>query len=445
LQAIFKHFAQMVGLRYYDCMRQSQLFIKTRKDTPADETSKNAQLLIRAGFIHKEMAGVYSYLPFGLRVIKKIEDIIREEMNTIGGIEMKTSIFQNKEVWEKSNRWDDSVVDNWFKTKLKGGGEVGLSFTNEEAYSNILKHYVSSYKDLPAYPYDFKEIFRNEARSKSGLMRGREFYWKALYSFSRNETEHQEFYAKATQAYKNIFNRVGIGDKTYLTYATGGTFSKFSHEFQTICDGGEDTIYIHKEDLGEGLQMNPDHAAINKELWTDETRKDLSLHEEDYVEQKAIEVGNIFTLGTKFSEPFNLEYKDENGEGKKVFMGSYGIGLGRLMGTVAELLSDEKGLVWTKEIAPFSVHLIVLGADDKTVKFADEVYADLRKAGVEVLYDDRDLRAGEKFADSDLIGIPVRLVVSDKTVAENKVEMKYRTEKDSELLTVKESLNIITT
>src|ERR1035437_4579319 len=253
-------------------MRQSQLFTKTRREAPADETAKNAQLLIRAGFIHKEMAGVYSYLPLGLRVIKNIENIIREEMNAIGGIEMKTSVLQNKEVWEKSNRWDDAVVDNWFKTKLKNGAEVGLSFTNEEAYSNILKQYVDSYKDLPIYPYDFKEIFRNEARSKSGIMRGREFYWKAMYSFSKNEAEHLAFYEKATHAYKNIFNRVGVGEKTYLTFASGGTFSKFSHEFQTVCDAGEDIIYINKSDYGKGSKMDVGHGAVNKELWMNDIK-----------------------------------------------------------------------------------------------------------------------------------------------------------------------------
>jgi prolyl-tRNA synthetase len=414
-------------------MRQSKLFTKTSKNAPADETAKNAELLIRAGFIHKEMAGVYSYLPLGLRVIKKIEDIIREEMNAIGGIEMKTSILQNKEVWEKSNRWDDAVVDNWFKTTLKNGGELGLSFTNEEAYFNILKKFVSSYKDLPVYPYDFKEIFRNEVRSKSGMMRGREFYWKAMYSFCRSEAEHLEFYEKAKQAYKNIFNRAGIGDKTYITFASGGVFSKYSHEFQTLCEAGEDTVYIDKADLGKGLSMPDNKSAYNQEVWTEEIKKEIP-SVGDFEEHKAIEVGNIFTLGTKYTEPFDLRVKNETGEESLVFMGSYGIGLGRLMGTVVELMSDERGIVWPKEVAPFAVHLVRLGDKENVIEFADNIYADLRKARVEVLYDDRDLRAGEKFADSDLIGIPLRIVVSDKTVAEGKVEMKYRTESDSELM-----------
>lgn len=247
-------------------MRQSKLFTKVSKESPKDETSKNAQLLTRGGFVHKEMAGVHSYLPLGLRVIEKIEDIIREEMNAVGGVEMRTSALQCKEVWEKSNRWDDELVDNWFKTKLKNGVELGLSFTNEEAYSNLLKQYVGSYKDLPIYPYDFKAIFRNELRTKSGIMRGREFYWKAMYSFSKDEKEHLEFYERMKDSYKKIFEKVGIGHLTYLTWASGGTFSEFSHEFQTICDAGEDIIYISKNDYGKGLEMEKGRGAVNKEM-----------------------------------------------------------------------------------------------------------------------------------------------------------------------------------
>jgi prolyl-tRNA synthetase len=395
-------------------MKQSQLFTKTRREAPSDETAKNAQLLIRGGYIHKEMAGVYSYLPLGLRVINKIENIIREEMNAIGGVEMKTSVLQNKEIWEKTNRWDDIVVDNWFKTKLKNGGEVGLSFTNEEAYSNILKQYVNSYKDLPVYPYDFKEIFRNEARSKSGIMRGREFYWKALYSFSRDEAEHQKFYVKAAEAYKNIFARAGIGDKTYITYASGGTFSKFSQEFQTVCEAGEDIIYIDEKNK----------QAINTEIFTDDLKKDMGL-EGNLIEKKAIEVGNIFTLGTKFSEPLDLKYTNEKGENKMVFMGSYGIGLGRLMGTIVELLSDEKGIVWPEAVAPFKFHLVEIPSEKPEVReMAEKIYKKLGEDNV--LYDDRDVRAGEKFADADLLGMPVQITVSEKNITAGKIEIKDR-------------------
>lgn len=401
-------------------MKQSQLFTKTKREAPSDEEALNAKILVRAGFIHKEMAGVYDYLPLGLRVINKIEAIIREEMNQIGGMEMRTSVLQNKEVWEKSNRWSDEVVDNWFKTELKNGGEVGLSFTNEEAYSNLLKQYVSSYKDLPIYPYDFKNIFRNEVRSKSGIMRGKEFYWKALYSFSKDEREHQVFYEKAKTAYHNVFNRAGIGHLTYMTFASGGSFSKFSHEFQTITSVGEDTIYL---DEASGI-------AINKEVYNDDVISELKLKKENLVEKKAVEVGNIFSLGIKFSTPFDLKYKDENGEEKMVVMGSYGIGLGRLMGTVVDVLAkNENEMVWPKSISPFSVHIIeIKGKDgDKIREGAEEVYRFLESKGVEVLYDDRDKTSGEKFADADLIGLPVRVIIGKNFLDKEMVEVVDRT------------------
>lgn len=337
--------------KYIGYMRQSTLFTKTKKENPADEVSKNAQLLIRAGFVFKEMAGVYTLLPLGYRVLDKVAKIIKEEMDAVGGVQMKTSALQTKEVWEKTNRWDDEIVDNWFKTKLKNGGELGLSFTNEEAYSNIVKGFVNSYKDLPFYPYDIKTIFRNETRSKSGLMRGREFYWKALYSFSKDKAEHDVFYEKIKQAYINVYNRTGLGDTTYLTFASGGTFSKYSHEFQTVSDAGEDIIYIDEAK----------NIAINEEVMQDEVLQDLGVNRADLVEKKAIEVGNIFSLGHKFSEPFGLTYKDASGAEVPVYMGSYGIGITRLIGTVVELLSDEKGIVWPESIAPFTVHLIKLG------------------------------------------------------------------------------------
>ncbi|MEK7572626.1 MAG: aminoacyl--tRNA ligase-related protein [Patescibacteria group bacterium] len=421
-------------------MRQSKLFTKTQKESPADEVSKNAEFLIRGGFIHKEMAGVYSYLPLGLRVLNKIENIIREEMNAIGGIEMKTTALQNKEIWEKSNRWDDKVVDNWFKTKLKNGGEIGLSFSNEEAYSNILKQYISSYKDLPVYPYDFKDIFRNETRSKSGIMRGREFYWKALYSFSKDETEHNAFYEKIKIAYQNIFKKAGIGHLTYLTFASGGSFSKFSHEFQTITSVGEDTIYL---DENSGV-------AVNKEVLNDEILNSLGIKRENLVEHKAIEVGNIFSLGTRFSEPFDLKYRNENGEEKLVIMGSYGIGLGRLMGTIVEVLSDDKGIIWPEFIAPFQAHLLLLGDNEIVAKEAEKIYEKLLKNGVEILFDDRlGISAGEKFADADLLGIPWRAVISARSLKdlpeskESGIELKKRAEEKGKIVSLDELLDLL--
>jgi len=407
-------------------MRQSQLFTNTLKESPKNEVSLNAQLLIRGGYIYKEMAGVYSYLPLGLKVIKNIENIIREEMNFIGGVEMKTSIFQNKEIWEKSKRWDDQVVDNWFKTKLKNGTEVGLSFTNEEAYVNILKQYISSYKDLPVYPYDFKTVFRNEARSKSGIFRGREFYWKALYSFSKNQEEHEEFYEKAKQAYLKVFTRCGLGKITYLTFASGGSFSKFSHEFQTLTEAGEDLIYIDQKK----------RIAVNKEVYRDEVLKNLNLNKKDLVEKKAVEVGNIFSLGTKFSTPFDLKYKDKKGQEKIVIMGSYGIGLSRLMGTIVEVLADDKGIIWPDEVAPFKVHLL-----DLRKKQDDQLYQILQKNKIEVIYDDREVNAGIKFNDVDLMGMPYRLLLSDKL--KDKVELKRRDSKDISLYEEKEVVEIL--
>lgn len=401
-------------------MYQSKLFTKTRKEAPADEVSKNAQLLIRAGFISKEMAGVYNYLPLGLRVLKKIEQIIREEMDAIGGIEMRTSALQEKSVWEKTNRWNDDVVDNWFKTSLKNGTELGLSFTNEEAFSNLMKSFISSYKDLPLYPYDFKTIFRNEARAKSGIMRGREFHWKALYSFSKNEEEHNAFYEQAKNAYIKIYERLGLGPHTYLTFASGGTFSKYSHEFQTLSEAGEDIVYV---DESQGI-------AVNKEVLTDEVLIDLKLSRESLKEVKAIEVGNIFSLGFKFSEPFDLTYKNEEGYNVPVYMGSYGIGISRVMGTIVETLSDEKGIIWPESVAPFQVHIISLGKNEE----AEDLYKHLTSQGVEVLFDDREASAGAKLADADLIGIPHRVVVSQKSLEAGGYEYKKRNEEGVSIL-----------
>ncbi len=397
-------------------MRQSKLFTKTRREAPKDEVSKNAQLLIRAGFVHKEMAGVYDLLPLGLKTFNKVVGVIREEMNKIGGVELELSALQEKDVWEKTGRWSDEAVDSWFKTALKSGSELGLGFTHEEPLTNLMREHVSSYKDLPAYPYQFQTKFRNETRAKSGLMRTREFVMKDLYSFSKNEAEHEKFYNACADAYTRVFERVGLGERTYKTFASGGSFSKYSHEFQTVCDAGEDVIYVSKDK----------NIAINKEVYTDEVLKDLGLSKDELVEEKAIEVGNIFSLGTRFSDALNLSYKDESGTQVPVVMGSYGIGPARLMATIAELMSDDKGLVWPEAVAPFRVHLVRLGDEQSVVEDADELYRELSEAGVEVLYDDRDLRAGEKFADSDLIGIPLRIVVSEKTVSAGKYECVER-------------------
>lgn len=414
-------------------MRLSQLFTKTRKEVPADETAKNAQLLIKAGFIHKEMAGVYAYLPLGLRVLNNVVEVIREEMNVIGGQEIQMTGLQPKELWEKTDRWDDAKVDNWFKTTVQGGSEVGLGFTHEEPITNMMKGFVSSYKDLPAYPYQFQTKFRNEMRAKSGLMRGREFLMKDLYSLSRTEAEHNAFYEKIGNAYMRVFDRLGIGAITHKTFASGGTFAKFSHEFQTLSEVGEDTIYVH-----EGK-----HLAINKEVFTDEVLADLGLHKDELVEKTAVEVGNIFTLGTRFSEPLGLTFSDESGTQQLVFMGSYGIGPSRLVGLLAEHFADDKGLVWPENIAPAKVYLARLANIPSVVSAADDLYKGLTDAGIGVLYDDRDMRPGEKFADADLLGIPYRVVVSERTIKVNKHELKKRTESESQSLSAEELIKTL--
>ncbi len=398
-------------------MKQSQLFTKTRKEVPSDEVSKNAQLLIQAGYIHKEMAGVYTFLPLGIRVIEKINAIIRDEMNNIGGQELIMPSLQDAEIWKKTNRWSDDLVDVWFKSKLSAGGEVGFGWTHEEVVTHLMTQYIESYKDLPRYIYQIQNKFRNETRAKSGIMRTREFLMKDLYSFARTEEEHLAFYDACAEAYTRIFNRIGIGSKTYKTFASGGAFSKFSHEYQTISDAGEDIIYVNEE---KGI-------AINSEVLADADLSELGVTRDELTERKSIEVGNIFSLGTKFSEALGLTFKDETGSEKPVIMGSYGIGPARSMGTVVELYADEKGIVWPESIAPFQVHLVELSGGDAEIKdYAEGIYDMFTDNKVEVLYDERDVRAGEKFADSDLLGMPYRIVVSRKTKEEGKFEVVER-------------------
>ncbi|OGG68911.1 prolyl-tRNA synthetase [Candidatus Kaiserbacteria bacterium RIFCSPHIGHO2_12_FULL_54_16] len=395
-------------------MRQSQLFTKARREAPSDEVAKNAQLLVRAGYIHKEIAGVYSYLPLGLRTLNKIVQIIREEMNALGSQEVLLSSLQNPELWKKTDRWEQDV---WFKTSLNVGGELGLGWTQEEAITHIASQHVNSYRDLPFSAYQIQTKFRNEERAKSGIMRGREFLMKDLYSFHIDQKDLDVFYERATDAYRKVFQRAGIGNKTFITFASGGAFSKYSHEFQTLCENGEDTIYVSRER----------NMAINKEVLNDEVLADLKVSRDSLEEAQAAEVGNIFKLGTRFSEPLGLSYKDAQGKSAPVVMGCYGIGPTRLMGAIVEALADEKGLVWPESVAPFSVHLVSLGrGNDDISKTADVLYADMTKAGIEVLYDDRDARAGEKFAESDLLGIPKRIVVGKDAVETGEFEVVER-------------------
>lgn len=396
-------------------MKLSQNFTKTSKTSPADEVAKNAQLLIRAGFIHKEMAGVYAYTPLGLKVLEKIKNIIREEMNATGSQEVMMTTLQPRDIWEKTDRWSDEKVDNWFKTKLANGTELGVGLTHEEPIVDMVGQYINSYKDLPVSVYQIQNKFRNELRAKSGLMRGREFLMKDMYTFARNQEEHEQIYERAVEAYNRVYERLGLGEKTFRTYADGGIFTnRFSDEFQTLSPVGEDKIFV---DFNKKI-------AINEEIMTPENLEKLGLKREDLVEQTSIEVGNTFHLESKYSDALDVYFTDENGEKKSVIMGCYGIGVSRVMGAIAENFADEKGLVWPENIAPAKVYLVQIG--EKSRELAEEIYSELMKRGVEVIFDDRDARPGQKFADAELMGIPYRVTVSDRLLESGEFEVVER-------------------
>lgn len=413
-------------------MRLSQLFTKTTKEAPADETAKNAQLLIRAGYIHKEMAGVYAYLPLGLKVLENIKQIVREEMNFVQGQELIMTNLQPRDPWALTTRWDDEVVDVWFKTRLKDGAEVGLAWSHEEAIMEMMSQFVESYKDLPTSVYQFQTKLRNELRAKSGVMRGREFVMKDMYSLHETAEDLEEYYAKVTEAYKRVYDRLGIGNDTYVTFASGGAFTKFSHEFQTVCEAGEDMLYVHREK----------NIAVNEEVLEDAI-KELGINKGELERVKSAEVGNIFNFGTEKSEQMNIKFTGADGKEHPIYLASYGIGITRVMGVIVEKFADEKGIVWPEEVAPAKVYLARLGDDEEVVQAADKLYADLTENGTLVLYDDRDVRPGEKFADADLLGIPYRVVISAKTVAQNQVELKKRTSDESKLLGYQEAMDIL--
>jgi prolyl-tRNA synthetase len=411
-------------------MRMTKLFTKTSKTVPADEIARNAQLLIRAGFIHKEMAGVYAYMPMGVKVIEKIKQIVREEMNAVGGQEVMMTALQPKDIWEKTGRWDDKSVPNWFKTKLVNGTELGVGLTHEEPIVDAVSNYVNSYKDLPFSVYQIQNKFRNELRAKSGLLRGREFIMKDMYSFSRDQKQHDEDYEKIVSAYYRVYDRLGLGKITYRTYADGGIFTpRFSDEFQTLTDVGEDTIYLDEEK----------RIAVNQEIYTDENLAKLGLDKTKLVEKKGVEVGNTFHLESKYTDALGLYYSNEQGEKQSIIMGCYGIGVSRLMGVIAELFADDKGLVWPENIAPFKVYLVGIGGEEAMSR-ANELYNQLSQKGVEVVYDDRDVRPGQKFADSELIGIPYRVTVSDRLLNDNVYELVTRADGQKELLTIEQLL-----
>lgn len=384
-------------------MRMSQLFTKTAKTAPADEVSKNAQLLIRAGFIYKEMAGVYAYLPLGLRVLENIKQIVREEMTAIGSNELIMTGLQRRDVWEKTGRWDDEVVDIWFKTKLKDETELGLGWSHEEPIVHMLQQFVRSYKDLPISLYQFQTKMRNELRAKSGIMRGREFVMKDMYSVHASKQDLDEYYEQVIDAYKRCYDRFGIGSDTYVTFASGGAFTKFSHEFQTICDAGEDYIYLHR---GRNI-------AVNEEV-LDDAVAELGVDKHELEKVKTAEVGNIFNFGTQKTDEMGLYVTDAGGQRQSIYMGSYGIGITRVMGVIAEKMSDDKGLVWPENVAPFKVHVVAIG--DKGQALASTLYTELAEKSVEVLLDDRAERPGVKFADAELMGLPWRITIGERAI-----------------------------
>ena len=562
-------------------MKTSQLFTKTLKQAPADEVSRNAQLLIRAGYVYKVMAGVYAYTPLGLRVLENIKQIVREEMASVGGQELIMSTLQQKATWEQTGRWDEKVVDIWFKTHLQDGTQIGLAWSHEEPIIEMLKQYISSYKDLPVYVHQFQNKLRNEVRAKSGVMRGREFVMNDMYSCCATSDQHDTFYQATMDAYMRVFQRVGLGDDTYVTFASGGAFTQFSHEFQTICPAGEDTIYLvpstkqafnaeiapvqsapvktdseakelafldaadvtgaaaivarldipltqstktmlYETDKGlvaaivrsdytlnedklktvleadwirlasaevvrkqtgaepgfagayqlpDGIRLVVDESCehlVNFETGANQTGRhaynvnwdrdvpkpdkfyDIKLARqgdlfpetgEAYEVHVSAEVGNIFNFGTKKSQEMDFAFTDETGARHWVHLGSYGIGITRLVGVIAEKFADDRGLVWPEAVAPYRVALVTVGADTAVSEAAEALYQQLRTWGVSVLYDDRDTRPGEKFADADLLGLPHRIVISQKTLAEQKYEYKNRTTSESSLETI-ESLQI---
>jgi len=394
-------------------MLQSQLFPKTKKEAPKDAESVNHKLLVRAGFMDQLMAGSWTLLPMGWRVVNKINQIIREEMNAIGGQEMLMPLLHPKAIWGETERWD-KANDIMYKLKDMHDKEFVLSFTHEEIVMDLLRKTINSYKDLPVSIYHFSTKFRNELRAKNGILRGREFMMKDLYSAHTTEEDLMNYYEKVKEAYSKIFSRLGFTFK--ITKASGGVFTdKFTHEFQVLSDAGEDTIYW----------KNDNDEAVNEEV--------LEGNKEDYKSAKAIEVANIFPLGTWYAEKMGMTFTDENGKRKPVWFGSYGIGPTRVMGTWVEVSHDEKGIIWSKEISPFQVHLVGLNGK------GEDIYKKLLQNNIDVLFDDRDLGAGQKFADSDLIGIPVRLVVSDKT--QQKIEYKERTSNKTKLLDLEEILS----
>ncbi|MEK7574322.1 MAG: proline--tRNA ligase [Patescibacteria group bacterium] len=421
-------------------MRQSKLFFKTQKEYPKDEISLNARLLIRANFIDKLMAGVYSFLPLGWRVHKKIENIIREEINAIAGQEVFLPALQPKTIWEKTGRWD-KMEPPLFKFQDQHEKDLALGSTHEEVITDLVGRFVNSYRDLPLYLYQIQNKFRNEIRSTGGLLRVREFLMKDLYSFHTSSEDLDIYYQKVIGAYKKIFNRCGF-DAKIAEASSGSIGGDVSNEFMMLCDTGEDKIfYCAKCDW-----------AINEEKLDKKTLEKCPTRLPDgrecggkILNGQAIENGHVFKLKTKYSEKLGAYFIDKDGNRKPIIMGCYGIGLGRLMASAVEAHNDAFGIIWPEEIAPFDIHLLEIGKTTKPLRiFTEKIYQELEKASLEVLYDDREgVFAGEKFTDADLIGIPWRLVVSEKTHIAKKVELKRRGQEKTEILNLEEAIKKI--
>lgn len=394
---------------------QSELFAKTLKESPSDEVALNAQLLSRASFVNKVLSGVYTYLPLGIRVLSKIEQIVREEMTRIGGQEILMPALHPKEYWLQTGRWD--TFEALFKLSSKYGSELALGSTHEEIVVPLAQHVISSYQDLPISVFQIQSKFRDEPRAKSGLLRGREFRMKDMYSFHRDTPDLDRYYERVLVAYQRIFDRLHL--QTFLTEASGGTFSKLSHEFQVVTDAGEDVIAYCKQC----------QKAINTEITDSDVCPTCHVTRDRL---RACEVANTFKLYTKYSDPFDLVYTDSTGKRERVVMGCYGIGTSRIMGTLVEIFHDSDGIIWPRSVSPYAVHLILLPSKnpvfyDAARSFAHECSEKLEKVGYEVLLDDREgVSAGQKLKESDLIGICDRMIVSERTLKERQVEYSTR-------------------
>jgi len=406
-------------------MKYSQLFGKPNKNAPHDADSTNAKFLIQGGFVNQLAAGIYSYLPLGLRVLDKIKKIVREEMNAIGGQEIYMPALTPKSVWETTGRWDK--IDVLFKLIGRDKKDYALGSTHEEIVTPLVKQYVNSYKDLPLAVYQIQDKFRDEPRAKSGLLRGREFSMKDLYSFHLDEADFESYYAKAREAYLKIFSRCGLD--AIVVEASGGDFSRFSHEFQVVTPFGEDTIFTCEC----GFAQNKEIVEVG------EGDKCPACEKGKIKKERSIEVGNIFPLKTRFTDAFDFKVMGADGKMKDILMGCYGIGPSRVMGSIVEIHNDKDGIIWPKEVAPFDIHLVEISGKNEGIRDAAlSLYDELVHNGIEVLYDDRDVRPGEKFADADLIGIPLRLVVSERSMGEGGVEWKLRNEKDNRIVKMDE-------